>query len=314
MNTISNNTVAILSDLSGAMQSLDASKLIAPDDSVSPAFITAFGIRSLALNVRTQGLTFPGLPFTTPGNQNISRCKWQRYKNEVIIEELKSLFTNCPIISFADWSDTDGASSLWDGLLSDVIKPLHKKDFEFIFYLGDPTKSLVQEVDEILDIISNFSLYGRVTLVLDEEEASRLWMALNGYGTGIPVSAVKLPCQGEQCLSIFNTMKIDHLLVCSVDKALSFSRQTQFELADRPHHTARTTKEVRNHFNTGYSLGLRLRWEIPRCVALGLAVSGSYKENGGSPDRSALLSYIKQWMAEAGQPDNHAVGEMKAAV
>src|SRR5882762_6952619 len=137
MKTISNNTVAIISDLLGTIQNLNDPGIIYPDDSISSAFIATFGIRSLTANALYGKLTFPDQNFAiSPNGQNISQYKWHGYKNDVIIEHLKTLFTNCHIISFADWSDIYGASDLWDGLLLDIIKPLRKKDFEFIFYLG----------------------------------------------------------------------------------------------------------------------------------------------------------------------------------
>ncbi len=300
MKAMSNNTVAILSDLLGSIQNFNGSNLIDLNDSISPAFMAEFGIRSLIVTAMSERLVFSGQYFTTPDRQNISQYKWRMYKNEGIIADLKTLFANCHIISFADWSEVVGASDLWDGLLLDVIKPLRKNDFEFIFYLGDPTKRPVQEVDEILDIIGDYSHYGRVTLVLDEEEASKLWMVLNGYDPGMPLSSLSLPCPGKKYLSIFNTMNINDLLICASDQILSFSRQEQFELVDKAHNSARIAKDVRNNFNAGYSLGLQLQLEVSQCVALGLAASGSYMENGVSPDRTALLSYIKKWMAELG--------------
>jgi len=260
--------------------------------------MTELGIRSLTLNSMSDELALPDQYFTTQDSQNVSRYKWYKYKNEPIIDDLKTLFTNSHVISFADWSDIYGASDLWDGLLRDIIKPLFKKQFEFIFYLGDPTKRLVQEVDEILDIISGFSLYGQVTLVLDAEEASKLWMILNGYDPRMPLSSPRLSSPEERHLSIFNTMNINHLLIYGTDQTLSFSKQGQFELMNRSHNNAGIAKDARDIFNAAYSLGLQLQLVISQSVALGLAACGSFIENGISPDRSALLSYTKRWMAD----------------
>ena len=299
MKAISNNTAAILSDLSGAILHLNEPGIMYPDDTGRSAFIEAFGIRSLTANTLSGKLAFPDKRLSMPLND--SQYKWCAYKNEGVVEDLKALLTNCPIISFADWSEIAGASGLWDGLLHDVIKDLHKRDFEFIFYLGDPTKRLAQEVDEILDIISNFSLYGRVTLALHEEEASKLWMVLNGYDPAVPLSAFRLPGAEEKYFSILNTMNINNLLIRGIDRVLSLSKQEPFELVDKAHSYGGNAMDVRNNFNAGYILGLQLQLEISHCIALGLAVSGSYMENGISPDQGALLLYIKRWMAELTQ-------------
>jgi hypothetical protein len=138
-------------------------------------FFERFGIRRLILNA------FPGRSAISDhfrvdhDKKNIISRNWNSIKNDVIIEELKTLFRGCDIIQFADWASVYHASDFWDGLLSDVIRPLKKKDFQFIFYLGNPTKKSVFETDEILDIMGEYSSCGKVTLVLDENEADKLF-------------------------------------------------------------------------------------------------------------------------------------------
>jgi hypothetical protein len=84
-----------------------------------------------------------------------------------------------------------------------VIKPLPKRDFEFVFYLGDVKKLHAFEVEEALDIMGDYTSHGRVTLVLDENEADSLYNKLNG------------PClkTKEKYRFLFNTMNIDVLLI-----------------------------------------------------------------------------------------------------
>jgi len=69
---------------------------------------------------------------------------------------------------------------------------------------------------------------------------------------------------------------------------------------DRSHNNARIAKDVRDNSMLAIVLDCSSNWRYPSVSALGLAASGSYRENGISPDRSTLLSYIKKWMAESG--------------
>lgn len=94
-------------------------------------------------------------------------------------------------------------ADFWDKLYEDVIKPLHKRDFEFIFHLGDVTKKYAFEVEEMLDIMGDYTSHGRVTLVLDENEADSLYNKLNG-----PSLKTK-----EKYRFLFDTMNIDMLLI-----------------------------------------------------------------------------------------------------
>ena len=207
------------------------------------------------------------------------------------MEQLETLFASCIVIQFSDWADINTASDFWTGLLYDVIRPLSKKDFQFIFYLGDPTKRLVFETDEILDIISEYSSCGKVTMILYDNEADKLWEILNGRKVDVKQSAHNPKEAGERYLSIYNAMQVDTLAILSGTHAWLIS--TGEQLAFRGNDSG---KFSRDHFDAGYQLGLLLRLEARQCVALALAASGSSDESVPSP--KALLHYIMAWIAE----------------
>lgn len=277
--------------------------------SIPSEFFERFGIRSLTLNTVQDSLKLSEGIFGNSDRNSASQYKWHDFKTDAIIEDLKVLFKNCQIIPFTNWSNVYRASDLWYGLLSDVIKPMNKRDFDFIFYLGDPTKRLTFEVDEILDIISEFSLYGRVTFILDEGEAVKLWALLNGKDPETTLLNVDSFTLKSRYLSIFNTMNVEHLVIYSDDHAMLFSKQNHFEIARRKSENAAITNDLRDSFCAGYGLGLQRQLEISHCIALGMAVSGAYAESGTTPDKEALLSYIEKWVAEieSATPDMNGV-------
>jgi hypothetical protein len=202
-----------------------------------------------------------------------------------VINELRSLFQHCQTIAFNDWSSLAGGSDLWDGLLADVIKPLGKTDFEFIFYLGDPLKKLSFQVDEALDIISDFSRYGRVTFAMDEGEAIKLWMVLNGVHSDTLVTDQRFPDLKRKYVSIFRRMNIARLLIYSANDAILFTKQAQFVLNRRKVAPAvEMATDARQNFIEGFSIGLLLQLDAVHCIALGLIVFGSYGELRTSQD------------------------------
>ena len=253
------------------------------------------GIRSLAINNLLNSFILPK-SFSVQGERNEGEYRWLDYKITSFIEDLKSVFRNCWVIAFSDWAIVNRASELWQGLLFDVIKPLDRKDYNFIFHLGDPTKKPCYEVDEILDIISDFSFHGQVTLILTEHEATRLWMVLHDQnGVGV---CTEIPRPAEKYRVIFETMHISCLLIYTAEHATLITSQQQYEFAGRSIAGSEISNEAKDNFNAGYSLGLLLQLEMSQCVALGLALSGAYLENRISPDRNELLSYIKRWIGE----------------
>jgi hypothetical protein len=262
-------------------------------------FFAKLGIRSLAINNFLNSFILPK-SFSVHGQRNKTPTRWHDYKITSFIEDLKRVFRNCWVIAFSDWAIVNRASELWQGLLFDVIKPLDRKDYNFIFHLGDPTKKPGYEVDEILDIISNFSCHGQVTLILTEQEATRLWMILQGQNDEYAIA--EIPGLTEKYQVIFDALHISHLLIYAADHATLISGQQQYEFSGRSFTNSAISKEAKDNFNAGYSLGLLLQLEISQCVALGLIVSGAYLENRISPDRKALLSYIRKWIGELKTP------------
>ena len=224
--------------------------------------------------------------------------RWNRIKNDAIAEGLGALLSSCSIIEFSDWAAMDDASGFWDRLYGDVIKPLNRRDFQFIFRLGDILKKSVFEVDEILDIMGDYSSYGTVTLVLHEDEADKLLYRLNGQDPGDFISGCGSQDEREKYLFLFNSIRTDVLLILRGNHAMIFSRDWQFDLAGGRLDSIHQRMYTVDSFTAGYQLGLLLQLQIPHCIALGLAVSGLYTDEAPRQDSKVLLAYINDWMTE----------------
>lgn len=271
---------------------------LAVNETAPPRFWDSLGIRHIISNTSQGRWRVPGTWDMEIDKIDKVACIWDHVKNAAIIEGLTTLISGCPLIRFADWAATDDASRSWDGVFSDVIKPLKKKDFEFIFQLGDSTKRPVFEVDEILDIMGDYSSYGRVTLMLDEEEALRLCSRLNGADPDAAISDLTLYTLRDRCLFLFNTMSIGVLLIVYGDRTVLITRDWHFEFAGRTLKNRNLSINNKDWFNNGYQLGLLLHFGVAHCIALGLAVSGAYIEHASLPDSETLLAYIGEWGAE----------------
>ena len=258
-------------------------------------FWKRLGIRRLTLDHSQDTPAIPDHLYGGNADDNKKLGRWNRIKNEALIKELSTILSNCPIVEFADWAAVDDASEFWDGLYSDVIKPLKKQDYQFIFHLGDVTKKLVFETDEVLDIIGNYSSCGKVTLMLDDHEADNLWSRLNGRSPEVFSAEFGSPEARERYLFLFNTMKIDALLVLHGCHALLFSRDGLLNLAGDSPVSIPEPLNTRDRFSAGYQIGLLLQLDIPHCVALGAAVSEGITESSSALDSAHILEHIHEW-------------------
>jgi hypothetical protein len=224
-------------------------------------------------------------------------------KREVIIKGLSSLFRNCRTIAFDDWSSVTAAADLWVDILHDIIKPLGRNDLEFIFYLGDPEKKINFEVGEMLDIFSAFSLYGKATLILDDNEATKLWMVLNGVEK-LPESAGFADLKNKY-FSIFRTMSLARLLIYSPNETLLFSKIQQFVLERKKlDYRSDIGSAARRNFMDGFCIGLGNGLDIAHCIALGIVVLGSYEKLNAGPDKKDMIQYIQKWIEDLDKPES----------
>jgi len=272
-------------------------------------FWERLGIRHLILDTFFSRLAAPDDWRT---GQDKDTDSWSSIKSDTVVEELKTLFSCSSIVQFADWAGVDGASDYWEGIFYDVLKPLDKRDFQFVFRLGDISKRSVFEVDEILDIIGGYSSIGRVTLVLDHNEADVLWSKLNGiaYDIAVAGSGSRLQEARERQLYVFNTMNIDSLIVLYANRTVLFSSEQQSQFDGRAFENLYMPGHGRDCFDAGYRMGLLLQLNTSHCIALGQAVSGAFSRNVSWPRAEVLLTYIKDWMAEM-SPDNYSSSLIK---
>jgi hypothetical protein len=268
-----------------------------------PELLNLLGIRSLTVDAQHDLTPLADLQVDIPKTDK-EHNPWRYLQNELVIGALRSLFQHCRTVAFADWSGQAGASDLWHGLLSDVIRPVGKQDLEFIFYLGNPLTKFFFQVDEILDIISGFSRHGRVTFVLNENEAIKLWKVLNGVHADAPVPDQSFPDLKKKYRSIYRTMSIARLLVYSATNAMVFAQDEQFVMARKTVEPGvELAEDAHQNFIEGFSLGLLLQLDLPHCIALGLIVLGSYGERRSRPGQKDLLAYAHRWLEDLQKPE-----------
>jgi len=204
-------------------------KKMEADEIIFPGMLSVLGIRSMKFeNAAIAACSASEYKDTEkkPGTQD----GWRLFKQYYPLNSVWRLFDKFSVILFADWASLACGTDIWDGLLSEVIKPLGEKGHAFIFQLGDITPKKAFEVDEILCIISDFSSHGSVSLVLDKQEADSLYQLLHGMRGLTWNQQLQKNCN-NQYASIFQSLHIDQLMICMTDSIMVYQKNRQFELA-----------------------------------------------------------------------------------
>ncbi len=218
---------------------------------------------------------------------------WQHIINTVGIEKLRKVIMDCDLLAFVDWVNLPHASDIWEGVLNDIIKPSGKEDFLFLFDLCDPSKKTPEEIDEVLDLMSCFSAYGKVTLGLNENETLKIWAAINGRE-----EKNKMPPVEEAGDLLYKAMKIDCLLVHPIDRTIVYHQDKTLALHGRLVTEPKVLTGGGDNLNAGYCLGLLSGFSLPQCMLLGMATSGVYIQNGASPEITDIIDYLSIWIED----------------
>jgi hypothetical protein len=227
---------------------------------------------------------------------------WPHIKKVAGIEKIFKSVVECSLIAFVDWANLPQASNIWQGVLEDVIKTSKRKDYLFLFDLCDPSKKTTEQIDEVLDLISSFSPYGKVTLGLNENETLRIWAALRGFDFVKDKS--KIPPVLEAGDFLYKSLNIDSLLVHPIDRCILYRQHKTIELHGRLVTRPKVLTGGGDNLNAGYCLGLISGFTLTQCMLLGMATSGAYIENGSSPIREDIIEYLDVWMRDLQKQKN----------
>lgn len=218
--------------------------------------------------------------------------RWRDIVSQTGIEALKNLFSQSNVIPFCDWTDVHQAADLWYGLLADVIRPLARNDWEFIFYLGNPTNRHFFDVDEILDVIGSFTRSGNVTLALDEQEAWVVWSVLFG-GKDVKKFGMEDSAAKGRYMALFQTLDVRSLIIYSETHATLVMQESYFEIT-RPLVPQDMHREhERDNFIEGYAAGLKAGMEPVHCLLIGIATAGSISTV--EPAKARIERFLAGW-------------------
>lgn len=235
---------------------------------------------------------------TMDDEEGFHQMKQPCTKSDFIFMGTPDCMSEVDSVAFMEWDKFPDACGLADSFLHNVIKPSGKKNFHFLFDFTEVTNKSVFDVDEILDVVSCFSNYGRVVFFLDEKVATEIWLVLKGYDLSRQTSDSVIPNVSEVILDIFNTMNIESIVVHSM-------RHTHIVIGNHVQEVERRwigpqipDSFAADNYSAGILVGMQMGLPIERCMLLGLAAMGVYVQNGHSADISDLLVYLSQWIDE----------------
>jgi hypothetical protein len=214
---------------------------------------------------------------------------WEKVKSRIGIENLEEIYLKSPLVAAVDWVNLPYASDIWQGLLEEIVKPNGSLGKKFFFDLCDPSRKSNEEIREALQIISRYSEFGEVTLGLNENETNIVFAALEKPGN----DDFSLE---EKAQDIFDSMTIACLLIHPVNRSFAIAQKGMVTVEGKLVEKPKILTGGGDNFNAGYALGCLVDLEMEERLLLGMGCSGSYIQNGKSPDLNELGEYLESWM------------------
>jgi hypothetical protein len=224
---------------------------------------------------------------------------WAFVAERVGMSVLQQHYQRSHLLAFVDWANLPHANDLWSGYLEHIVrKSPGSSDRFFLFDLCDPTKRSTNEIVTCLSIVADYAPYGRLTLGMNENEARRIYLALEGYSPDDTIRLTQVPDMETVGRFIQTKTSIPTILIHPTDCSLVATADGVERQIGRLVPQPKVLTGAGDNLNAGYCWGLLHGFDPSDCLLVSMAASGAYIQNGYSPTMADLIAYIRQWHNE----------------
>lgn len=266
--------------------------------SIHPAF------KTLPANCTLYGYANPGITTALEFNDgkilmsqigSLNLATWDTVNERVGQSILSNIFSGCDLIGVLNWGELDNATSLWRGLLENILANTtipEKKPIVF-FDLCDCSKRTHTAIAEVLDVIAAHAKYFKVVLSLNGHEARVVGSVLGGSAANGSLEDIGA--------SIYKGRAADMVLVHQASEAMLWHEGQLFKRKSFFTTQPKISTGAGDNFNAGFCAGLLMELDPHACLLLAHATSACYLQSGVSPLPETLARFIKSNLANLSQ-------------
>lgn len=195
------------------------------------------------------------------------------------------------LIAMVNWTMIPFLTDVFKRLLEQVLPACSgSRKRCFFFDLADPEKRSDEDIREVLQIFSKFSVFGEVILGLNLREAEKV-DALLGFE---PLENTPENLQ-IMATRIRETLALDTVVVHPVTGAACATSEGS-AYAEGPYcEKPKITTGAGDHFNAGFSTARLLGLSPTASLTVAVATSGYYVRTAESPSLDTIAEFIASW-------------------
>lgn len=198
---------------------------------------------------------------------------------------LRRLLLEADALSFMNWSELQGATSLWRGLLE--LAPFGEAGWQrklLLTDLSDCSRRSDGEIREFLELLRAYSAYVRLVLSLNANEAEVLGRTLD-CGADDPGPLVR---------ALHRRLGVDCVVIHLLDGCVGCAGGELFRAAGHRVESPLISTGGGDHFNAGLGYGLMTGMPLPRAMLLGNVVSELFVTTGVSPGIPEVIGHLNR--------------------
>jgi len=204
---------------------------------------------------------------------SLNSVDWKTVSRIVGTPKLRELFSGSKLIGIVNWSELLHATSIWKGLLENIVPFVSFDDKPVAFFdLADFSKRTAEDIKGALDTLNLFKQYFRVVLGLNHNEARLLHEVI----MGIPADN-QLAETGRK---IYMDLRPEILLIHHKNTALAWHQGQAFieecDIIDNPV----ISTGAGDNFNAGFALAMMMNLDITDCLKLAHQFASHYMRTG----------------------------------
>jgi uncharacterized protein YneR len=273
---------------------------------------------TIAAPAKTNTLEFSDGKLVFSEESTFEQLTWSYIAALAGIDNIGRWIYESHLVAFANWSNITHSTDIWKGILNDIVmnlapssnhKPVHyfnpsksrtvededegygMRYKNFFFDFANLLKRSNDEVLEALEVIKEYSLYGKVTLSLPAKDAIHLYELLGGeYADERELTDI--------AKWIYDNTHIHQIVISDKHKAVVALKNREITLQGSSSIQERVTTGGCEHLNAGFCLGLLLDLTVEQTTALAMANYELYLINGASPEFEDIVKHLIEWEKE----------------
>ena len=239
-------------------------------------------VTSLCDPGHTDALEFTDGKLMLGKSTTLTAINWQNLCDTLGIERLKQLTDEADLIAITNWTMLSKMNSIISGFIELLTNNEHNP---YIFIdLADPAKRRMEDIRQVLKLISGLAAHSRTILGMNEKESVLIAECL-----GIAESDTT-----QRAAILRDKLNLFAVVIHPVKGAAAATENSSCWV-DGPYTPAPVlTTGAGDNFNAGFCLGLLLDMNLENALYTGVYTSGYYVRNAHSASREQLTDWLRE--------------------